>query len=253
MQTLKPLRSLIIVLGLVTCAASASAVTLYDPASGLPAAQGWASLVQGAAGTQSVSAGRYLLDTTGVGASTTHGNGRVSGTTLDTVAGFTLAWSLRVAAENHSSANRAGFSMVVIGSDPTHSLELAFWDSSVWAYHYDAADADRFVHGTGALLDTGSSFRDYLLTVQGNSYSLASGSTVLFSGALENYTAQGLPYTVPNFLFFGDNTSRAASSVEVGSIVLTPIPEPASAVLMALGLGAVAVRARRRGLALAAI
>ncbi len=230
---------------MVAAALPCAALTLYDPALGLPGAQGWAPLIVGAPASESLNAGRYVFNSMGAGV-LTDGRGRVSGTALDTSAGFSLTFALRVTAETHSSANRAGFSFVMVGNDPSHSLELAFWTNEVFAYDYVAADPDRFVHGAGALLDTTASFRSYMLTVQNQGYSLSSGGITLMSGALKDYTAQGLPYTTSNFLFFGDNTSRASAGVELGGVVLSAVPELPVSAFMLLGLGGLALMLKRR-------
>ena len=47
---------------------------------------------------------------------------------------------------------------------------------------------------------------------------------------------RGSPYTLPGFLFFGDDTSRAQSRAELGSVALAPIPEPGTVPLLAAGL-----------------
>jgi hypothetical protein len=216
-------------------ASAASAITVYDPAAGLPSAQGWLPLVAGTPGTQSLAGGVFRLDTT-ADLGTTHGNGRLSPLLLDTGLGFTLDFTVRVASEAHTSPNRAGFSLLFVGNDPARSLELAFWAGEIFAYDYVAADPDRFVHGAGVLLDTTAAQRTYTLAVANQQFSLSTGGSTLISGALEDYTAQGLPYTTPNFLFFGDNTSRGASSVEVGAIVLSAIPEPGPGLMMLAAL-----------------
>ena len=175
-----------------------------------------------------------------------YGWGRVNATPLDTNVGFTLTFDLRVLAETHSSANRAGLSIVMVGSDPTHALELAFWTNEVFTYNYVAADADKFVHGAGALLDTTASFQQYTLTVQNQNYTLSAGAATLITGALKDYRGQGPPYTVPNFLFFGDDTSRGAASIELGPVVLSAVPELPRLPMMLLGLGALALMFKRR-------
>lgn len=224
----------------------AAAVVLYDPFAGLPASQGWLSLIDATPGVTGLQADRYTLDTTGAGVST-HGHGRIAPTALDPSAGYLVSFNARIVSETHSSGNRAGFSMVFVGSDPRQSIEIAFWNGEVWAYDYVAGNADRFVKGPSAALNTGIALRDYQLRVQGGSFSLWSQGTPLFGGPLQYYTAQGAPYTVSNFVFFGDNTSRGAASVEIGAISLLPIPEPGPAAMLALGLVAVGWRCRRRG------
>lgn len=223
-------------------ASAAQAVTLYDPAQGLPSAQGWLYTGLGTA-TQGLSGGMYSLDTS-ASAATQWGNARtLSSTPLDTAAGFDLDFSLRVISEAHgTNLNRAGFSLIVIGQDPAHSLELAFWTDTVWAYHYDTATSS-FTHGVSTALNTGPP-RDYTLQVRNQQFTLLTGTTVLLTGPLENYTAQGLPYTTPNFVFFGDDTSSASALVRVGAIALTPVPEPPSSTLALVGALVLAWRLR---------
>jgi hypothetical protein len=231
---------------------AASALVLYEPALGTPpSAQGWT--VTGAGGyTQASSGGVWRLDTSVVTPLAQAGAARTAPFALDTQAGFTLDFALRVEGESHSTPNRAGWSLIVTGSDPRQAIELAFWTDRVFAYTYDATSADRFVHGTEALVDTRSAARDWRLAVAGGQFSLSAGGTTLLGGALVDYTASGLPaYTTANALFLGDDTSRAQSVSELGRVVLTPVPEPATAVLTALGLaavfGAAAAGRTRRG------
>jgi len=234
-----------LVAAMLACPLSASAVVLFEPSAGAPLSQGWLPLIDGAAGATGLQADRYTLDTRGEGVST-HGHGRIAPTALNAAEGYLVAFNARIEAETHASTNRAGFSMVFVGSDPAQSIEIAFWEGEVWAYDYVAASSDRFVKGPSAALNTGIALRDYQLRVQGADFGLWSGGQLLFGGPLQDYRAQGSPYTVSNFVFFGDNTSRAAASVELGAISLLPIPEPAPMALMALGLAGVVWRSRRR-------
>lgn len=215
--------------------AQAAAVTLYDAALGsLPSAQGWSSLQLGAAPTQSVAGGAYRLDTTGPGV-VYFGNARSA--SLDTAAGFDLSFSLQVLSEAHTSSNRSGYSMVMVGADPTKALEIAFWSDHVWAYDFNAADG--FVHGADAAFDT-TQVRQYELSVRHSNFTLTGDGALLLAGALRDYTLGGPPYTSPNFLFFGDDSSRGNSVTELGSVTLTPVPEPASAALLVAGLAGLA-------------
>jgi hypothetical protein len=231
------------VLGLaVLLAAPASAVTLYDAAQGSkPADQGWTPLVLGTPGSDSVAAGLYTLDTT-VASATYHGHYRISALPLDTAAGFELSFSLAVQAEAHTDATRSGYSVVMVGNDPTHEIELAFWSDYVWSYDYVGG---AFVHGSDAALDT-SVLRHYTLAVAGQQYTLSADGTLLLSGALKDYTPAGLVYTTPNFIFFGDDSSRGGSVTQLGQVTLLPVPEPAAAWLWLVGLAALA---RRRQIA----
>ena len=235
---------------LLLSAASASAVGLYDPALGtVPSAQGWSVLAIGAPATQGVVLGTspvYRLDTSGIGVGY-WGNAIVSPLPLDTAAGFDLSFALRIDSETHSGDNRAGYSVVVVGADPRQAIELSFWAGHVWVPDYDASDPDRFVHGADVAFDTTAALRSYRLSVRDQQYRLSSGSMLLLSGALHDYTAAGLPYTQPNFVFFGDDSSRGASVSALGNVDLlaAPVPEPASAALLLAGLGALAWRLRQ--------
>ena len=224
----------------------AAAVTLYDPGlASLPTAQGWQALTAGAAATQGLAGGAYTLDTTGAGVAL-WGNSRLSPLLLDTDAGFVLSFSLQMLSESHSSANRAGYSVVLVGNDPGKSLELAFWADHVWAQSYDAAQADRFVHGQDAAWDSTSAPHHYSLLVQHQQFSLSSDGTALLSGALVDYSAAGLPYSLPNFVFFGDNSSRGSATSALGLVTVTAVPEPAAGGLLAAGLAGLAGLAWRR-------
>jgi hypothetical protein len=149
-----------LVLGLCTLPLAASALVLFDPAAGMPSAQGWLSLIDATPGTTGLQADRYTLDTRGAGVST-HGHARFAPSALDPAAGYTVAFRARIVDETHASDNRAGFSMVFVGSDPTKSVEIGFWNGEVWAYDYLAGSADRFVKGPSAAWNTGSALRDY--------------------------------------------------------------------------------------------
>jgi PEP-CTERM motif len=219
---------------------AAQATTIYDPASNSkPNAQGW--ITQGFGFADGIAGGSYAFATTG-NPIFQAGSARTSPFALDTQAGFRLEFRLRVLSEAHAPDNqRAGFSFIVTGNDPKHALELAFWDNRVWAYDYQAG----FVPGPGKDLDT-KVWRHYALVVGQQQYSFSADGVALFSGAMQDYTTQGAPYAAANFLFFGDDTTRAGASVELGAIQLAAVPEPAHAGLLLLGLAALGWRLRRR-------
>ncbi len=224
---------------------AALAVTLYDGSLGtLPSAQGWTPLVAGADAAQSVVGGSYRLDTTGAGVAI-YGSGRISPVPLNTATGFDLSFTLRLESEAHTTANRAGYSVLFVGANATQSLELGFWANNVWAYDYDAGQSDRFVHGLDAAFDTGVT-HNYTLAVRNQQYTLSADGELLLSGVVHDYTPGGPPYTQPNFLYFGDDSSRAVSVSGLAGVSVTAVPEPAPAALLLSGLALLAWRSRRQ-------
>lgn len=209
---------------------AASAITLYDPGLGLPADQQWTTSGIGSF-SQAVTAGHYQLSTAPSNASVA-GSARLQPLLLDTLIGFSLDFGLRIAGESHAADNqRAGFSMIVTGADPTHALELGFWQNEVFAY--DAS----FAPNSASLFDT-TVATAYSLVVDNNQYRLLGNGSTLLSGSLVDYTGRNIaPYTTAGALFFGDDTSRAQSVSELGVVSLTPaVPEPATVLLLAAGL-----------------
>ena len=225
----------------VTLAAAAAPVVaattvLYDATLGsVPAVQGWTTLSLGGAAAQSVAGGLYQLDTTAATVGI-FGNSLISPLALNTASGFELTFNLQIVSESHTSANRAGYSVVMIGADPRHSLEIDFWADHVWAQDYDPAQPDRLVHGVDAAFDTTAAVTTYTLAASANSFTLSSAGLPLLAGALRDYSAAGFVYGTPNVLFFGDNSTRGVASSKLGWVTLTPVPEPTPTALLLLGL-----------------
>jgi hypothetical protein len=251
-RTARGVVSVALLLAAAASPAPLAAATLYDAALGsLPSAQGWTFAGSGA--TQSVAGGSYTFDTTASNAGQAGNVRALSDNLLDTGAGFDLGIRLRVVSETHDGTNgpnRAGFSLLLVGDNPAYSLELAFWESEVWAYSYDAG----FQKGAAqASIDTTGEFRDYLLSVQSNAYALYADGTALFGGPLQDYRAgislanpATLIYGSSNTLFFGDDTTSARGLVEIQTVSLTSVPVPAALPLFASALLALPALRRRR-------
>ncbi|MGE3819764.1 MAG: hypothetical protein AB7I30_10030 [Isosphaeraceae bacterium] len=240
------------VAALTLCGASTSRAdfAIYDGALGtLPSAQGWIYLTNplfGALATQSVGGGVTTLDTTARTSdqagyfSTGHPNVGI----LDRAVGFTINLRMRLVSESHVSGDRAGFSLIVLGSD-AKGIELGFWQDQVWAQN----DNPLFTKGEGAAFNTTTGLTDFGLTILGNSYSLSANGQSLFGGAVRDYSAFGAPYTSTNFLFMGDDTSSANARVEIARVGLAAVPEPSPLTLTGVGafvLAAFRVQGRRR-------
>ncbi|MGR9090422.1 MAG: VPLPA-CTERM sorting domain-containing protein [Gammaproteobacteria bacterium] len=229
---------------------------LFDPALGTPPSEqglffcsgGASALCVGLDGTQSPVPEGVELD------STTSGNtGQVGFSNslpplilppapLDRTAGFTLNFDLRVGFEEHESNDRAGFSVIVLSSD-SRGIELGFWEQEVWAQNW-VMDDDEFTHGEGVAFDTTKALVTYSLGILGNSYTLSVAGSPLLDGVLRDYSAEGVPYDVANFVFFGDDTTRARAIVTLGKIAVVPLP--ASLMLLLPAIGALLVQRRTR-------
>ncbi len=218
---------------LLFCAVAASpaaTILLYDGSlNTTPGSQGWSlgALSGGGSYTESVTGGGTLLTTTGYERA---GYSRLSPLSLDRTFGYRFTFELQLDNESHSTADRAGLSLLVVGSD-LHGLEIAFWNDQIWTQN----DSPLFTHGETAAFDT-SARSLYTLTVQGDTYTFAAGSTTLLAGSLRDYSAGGLPYTVPNFVFVGDDTFSANAATRFYGATLTDVPEPITWASLASGL-----------------
>ena len=245
--------------------ASATIITLYDDSQGnLPGDQPWVGyFALGGVATQTANAQGVQLQTdqpVGAGYSNHQPTSlpfapalvNNAFPSLDDSVGYSLSFEMQLLSESHFSDDRAGFSVIALGSDG-RGIELAFWEDRVFAQ----SDSPLFTHAEEGLFDTTASERDYVLTVQNNAYSLAADTQTILTGALRDYSAFngtpfGVPYSLSNYIFLGDDTSSALATVNLGSIVLNSdisvIPEPTSAAaLMATACGVVLFRRRRGG------
>ena len=217
---------------------------LYDGAlNTTPDAQGWLYLASpGSAATKTAAGGVTVLDSTAASSDMAgfFSTGHPLVGTLDRAAGFTVTFRLQLDRESHTSNDRAGFSVIALGSD-SKGVELGFWNNEVWAQK----DSPIFTHGEGAAFNTTAALTDYALTISGNGYTLKAGAQTLLTGLVKDYSAFGAPYTQKSFLFFGDDTTSAAARTQVARVTLGAVPEPSAWALAACGMfGLLAYRTR---------
>jgi len=223
---------------------SGPAQTLYDAGfDTLPDAQGWSYAALGAGITKTMSGNSVLLDTSSLSGNQA-GWSRIAAPPLDRSRGFTLLFTVQLNAEAHLNNNRAGFSVILLGSD-TNGIELAFWTNTIFAQD---GPPNLFVHAEDVAFTTIGQFVDYALTMAGSNYVLRANGTPILSGRVRDYTAFSgpiNPYRSPNFIFFGDDTTSAGGSANVSRLAMVrpPVLEtPAPGVVSWLGISNLSYR-----------
>jgi hypothetical protein len=230
--------------------ARATTFVLYDGAlGGLPSEQGMFFLGPGI--TPTATGGVTNLDTSSADVWQA-GFGALSPVALDATLGYTLEFSAEILAESHSSNVRAGFSVIVVGADPTASIEISFQDGQVFAQNDDPLFGSPSANANVAFNPVGMGFVNYSLTVLGNSYSLLANGAAVLGGSLRDYTEfNGFPdpYEAPSSIFLGDDSTSARANVNLSRVALvTPseVPPPAAAWLFISALGGLVVAKRRQ-------
>lgn len=261
-------------LSLIAAPQVSHAAVLFDGSSGTrPDQQGFAygdNPLFTSSATQTAHAGYTTLDTTAVRSeqagyfSEDPIFGIVSHPsmpTLDRTAGYTIRMDLKINDEIHDLTrddnsdgllDRAGFSIIAISSDIL-GIEVAFFEDRIWAYSDgDGVAADEFTQAESVLFDTTAAMTRYDVAIASGSYDLFADGQPILSGPLRDYSGLGASpnvYALDSFLFFGDNTSGASASVDLGRVEVldTAIPEPTASMVMLLGAGALAAARRRPG------
>ncbi len=151
---------------------------------------------------------------------------------LNSTAGYTVRFDVRLQSESHATPNRAGFSVITIDSTGK-GIELSFWPGSIWAQEGGQAPL-LFTQAEGAVVDTVAAFARYELSVHQNRYVLFKDGRFVLVGALRDYSAfdaasSGLPfnpYTTRSFLFLGDNTNSASATTLLSRVQIAQGPAP---------------------------
>ncbi len=156
--------------------------------------------------------------------------------TLDNAKGYSLSFDLQSLAETHTDVNRAGFSVIVLGSDH-RGIELGFQvtgnTGNIFAQRGTTTattvqPANYFVADENVTFNVQQA-ASYTVTIQGDSYTLLANGTQILTGALRDYAgyvpiSQPLapidPYTIPNTIFLGDDTSRASANFTLSRVTL---------------------------------
>lgn len=230
---------------------AASTTILYDgPAGTTPSAQGWLFYFTTSGGSASTASGQTTFDSTAADAIQGGFSSHVpivntpvnpSWPALDVNVGFSVRLDMQLLSESHANSNRAGTSLIVIGAD-LRGIELGFWEDEVWAQ-----SGPDFLHAEGAATSTTAGMASYVLSISnagGGSYSLTKDGNPLLSGPLRNYSSFGPPYSLPSYLFLGDDTTSARGAMSFRHLSVT-VPEPAGIALISLFIPAL-LRGRGR-------
>ncbi len=244
------IRLFLAVLAFTGCVNLASAEPLYQGSLGTtPDNQGWkyGTWPLTATPPRSASGGVTTLDTTSlIGDSAGYSTRQLfplpdyvhpSLPPLDRDAGYDVLVDVQVQQETHTSDDRAGFSLLVLGDD-LWGIELGFWEDQVWAQ-----SGPDFTKAESAAIDTTDHLTQYELSILGNGYSLSADGNPLLTGSLRDYSSAAggsnllrAVYAWDNLIFLGDNTSSAAAEFDLSYVeVLAAVPEPSTALLLVSG------------------
>ncbi len=147
--------------------------------------------------------------------------------TLDRTAGYTISFNAAIPIET-SNPNRAGFSVTAISSDGLNGLELGFKNGRIFGQSTTFVETETVNFNTAAN-------NNYVLKVQGLTYELFANNVstpiltgplrqILFNPAASSPPLTFNPYTLPSFLFFGDNTDQGSATFRLGKIAVNDLP-----------------------------
>lgn len=165
---------------------------------------------------------------------------------LSRTVGYTLTFTARVLSEAHQNNDRAGFTLLLLGDD-NRGIELAFWQSEVWAQRDGVNDPTagvRWSHGEGALSNTTAGLVTYSVVIKGSTYRVLANGAQILGGPVRRYEVTDFEidqnparrvYRATNLIFLGDNTGRASAEAHVTRVELdlatvgaAPSPSPSA-------------------------
>lgn len=142
---------------------------------------------------------------------------------LDPNNGYTLNFAVEILGGSFTNSNRAGFSVLVISSNVASgvqsSIELAFQNGRIFAQNVGFTAGEQSTFNP-----VGAGLVNYSLQVLGTTYTLSANGSTILSNQLRDYTSFTgpiNPYSLSNFLFFGDNTTSANGNFNLGAISAT--------------------------------
>jgi hypothetical protein len=200
---------------------ASSAQIFYDPAVGLPQSQGWNFLAFGSAIESPAAGGGIQLDTSDAN-STQAGYSRVATGLLNRTNGFAYLFTVQMVSEGHTRNDRAGLAIILLADDK-RGIEFGFWTNSIFAQ----SDSPLFTRAEDTNFTTTASV-DYALTFHATNYVLSANGTNILTGPVRDYTAfAGFPnpYSTPDFLFFGDDTTSALGTFILRKVLLITAPQ----------------------------
>ena len=174
--------------------------------------------------------------------------------TLDPAIGYSLQFTAELLSESHTgNALRAGFSVLLIGANPSQGIEIGFQDGRVFAQNDNPLFGDPPADVNALYNPVGAGVVNFDLSVFGTAYTLLASGVPVLSGSLRDYSASGFPYTVSNFVFLGDDTTSAKANVNLARVALVlsdpaaaPVPEPSTLATLLIGVAGLGfVRLRR--------
>lgn len=157
--------------------------------------------------------------------------------------GYTFSFRLRIAQETNINENRGSF-FVKLYSDDEWGTMIYFQPDEIFTSQADFGSYPR----AEATTYTTTSFVDYDVVINGNTYSLYANDSQILTGSLKNYVAdlvsKGYSTGYPR-VQVGDSTSGASGIVDIAYMELSgdgvtppvnPVPEPTTIVLVSLAL-----------------